>query len=84
MKAIRVGHRVRLNKDIYRLDYRLGVPTGNELYATAGLEGSVVDVFHAGEDHTLHAKVQSEGRVFTFRLTSLDRLDERNGTNERD
>ncbi len=67
MRYIHADDRVCLLRDIER---REGP------YAAAGLTGTVTEVFRQGQTNILHAKVRADhdGRLYTFRLTSLKRV----------
>lgn len=70
--SLMVGHKVVVNKDIYRMKDQV-----RSIYAYQGETGIVVQVFKSGED--LHdprwnAKVLIEGKIKTFRLTSLEKI----------
>jgi hypothetical protein len=82
MESIRVGHTVSLKRDIWRIN-NTRRDTENiyqyDLYARKGLTGEVVEVFKSGSSGnsrywTHHAKVLSGGQIYTFRLTSLEKV----------
>jgi hypothetical protein len=77
MKAIRVGHTVMVKRDIYRVSNQ--VYTQLDIYARKGMLGVVVEVFKSGSsgnprNKILFAKVDNCGTIYTFRLTSLERV----------
>lgn len=69
----KVGQQVKVNKDIHRVeDSHASFP-----YAKSGETGIIVEIFRpiptgGGEVKPICAKVDIEGTIKTFRLTSLE------------
>lgn len=69
----KVGQQVKVNKDIHRVED----PHATCPYAVCGETGIIIEIFRpiptgGGEIKPLYAKVNIEGKIKTFRLTSLD------------
>lgn len=62
--SINKNDKVMVNKEINRKE---------GLYAVKGEVGEVIEVFYP-ETKVPHAKVLIEGKIKTFRLTSLDKI----------
>ena len=81
MKRILTGDRVELLRDIYRAPDVAGLTRDLVRYAREGDPGTVVEVFRpqpcgCGEVKPLYAKVMmGSGRIKTFRLTSLGKVE---------
>ena len=64
------GDMVKLNKDIVRIEGP---------YAKKGDSGLITEIFYSYNDvyeKRPNAKVEMDGKIKTFRLTSLDRINE--------
>lgn len=76
---MKIGDRVRLKRDIYRIQRDEINQCQEVLYAKEGDTGVVLDIFKTNIDGsrkgTLNVKVEMDGQIRTFRMTSLETLE---------